>query len=148
MQRFLFTAALIATTGTAFALNFPTVRILVVPDAPVTIQSCDVADWNFEVQARNRALPSLQSFDVRFQAFDASGKLVSSGTFTYPEVLASGDSDTQKQYNYGKMTDAGNIASMTCRLTSATFKGTKKPWAYGDTWHGKLLPTETPTPTP
>ena len=148
MRRFLFVAALIASTGTALALTIPTVRIVAVPNAPVTIQSCDVADWNFEVQARNRALPSLQSFDVRFQAFDASGKIVSSGTFTYPEVLASGDSDMQKQYNYGKITDAGNIASMTCRLTSATFKGIKKPWAYGDTWHGKLLPIATPTPNP
>ena len=148
MRRFfLLVAAIIGSTAIAIAAGLHDMpgRVVTVPNAPITIQLCDLNNGNFGVVGLNRTTLALESFDVRFQTFDADGKIIGSATFTYPEKLASGDSDKQVQFNYGKMPSPVDNVSMTCRLNAATFAG-KKPWHYGDTWKGKLLPIATPTP--
>jgi hypothetical protein len=112
---------LMACPATAAGLHDMAGTVTQVPKAPVVVNSCDLASAYFGVNITNQSTLQLTSFSVRFQTFDAPGKIIDSQTFDYDANLASGDSNKFTDYMFaGTYSQQGTSVTLVFQGQSAT----------------------------
>jgi hypothetical protein len=120
--------------------------VIPTPSAPVALTHCfALAEGNYyygSVNAINRSDVFLESYVVRFSAYDHSGTLMGQQDtpFSFNTNLA--PNDTTNSGNtpiYGNTEPMSALNQVKCRLQSAKFEGGLS-WTYGRVWHRRLSP--------
>ena len=119
-------------------------RIIATPGSPITLTNCSVPDgFKRSENVINRSGLFLQSFTVRWTAFDHSGNPMGQKDVpnSFDSDLAPGDTAIKGDIFNDFFTEpASSLSSWRCRMQSAKFEGGKS-WTFGHApWNGRLSP--------
>ena len=129
-------------------------RIIATPGSPISLTTCTFRGVETTQNAINRTGLFLQSFTVRWTAFDHAGNPMGQKDdyFTFDSDLAPGDSALKTNAYAGvPLTEPySSLSTWRCRMQAAKFEGGKS-WVFGHTpWRSPLSPmpkTESFAPT-
>ena len=141
-------AAVLQPRFIASAATMPNANEIVVGSGgrPVILSRCrtgaDYTDHHFNVT--NLSKRTLLTFSVEVRYFDDTGFLIGNRKYDFQptEAVRSGDAtlvSTGRWFMGGILSEPENALSrITCRITSASFSGSKK-WDSNQVWHESLI---------
>lgn len=142
LPAFLVAAVAAFLTRPAFADEVQQARIIPTPGSPIALTHCSFDGEHTAQNAVNRSSLFLESFTVRWTAFDHSGTAMGQADeyFTFSTDLAPGDTTTQDTYMRSLNEPLSALSTFRCRMQSAKFEGGKS-WEFGHVpWRGRLSP--------